>query len=323
MKCDTTAQRFIATSVEEKTMLRIMNCNTLKEMWDKLVSIYEQKSGSSVCMLLQQWYNLAHRLQILGEQIPEQIVVTKILVTLPVAYKYFVRAWESVQASEQTLSNLISRLAIEENGIHSSPNGEALIEEAMFSASDSDTTGEAWYMDSGATDHMSNLTGNQQSWFTTYEEFPEARPVRIGDVKYIPALGSGNTNILAYTGKEWKKKHISKVLYVSELIYNLFSLGVALNKGMTHQSDNRMCKFLNNNSVVKVGERYDKLFKMKFKVVSDSEYCANVAVCEPLFLWHKRISQQNIVQVKQVLSSDNINLLDQKFQCEDCIICKM
>ncbi|XP_049770865.1 uncharacterized protein LOC126109814 [Schistocerca cancellata] len=143
MKCDTTAQQIIVTSVEEKTMLHTMNCNSSKEMWDKLVSIYEQKSGSSVYMLLQQWYSLqkkptddilthiariedlAHRLQILGEQIPEQMVVTKILMILPVAYKYFVRAWESVQASGQTLSNLISGLAIEENGIHVSDRGES------------------------------------------------------------------------------------------------------------------------------------------------------------------------------------------------------
>ncbi|XP_049961714.1 uncharacterized protein LOC126481801 [Schistocerca serialis cubense] len=130
-------------SVEEKTMLHIMNCNTSKEMWGKLVSIYEQTSGTCVYMLLQQWYSLqkkatddivthiariedlAHCLQILGEQIPEQMVVTKILMTLPVVYKYFVSAWESVQASERTLSNLISRLTTEENRINVSDQGES------------------------------------------------------------------------------------------------------------------------------------------------------------------------------------------------------
>lgn len=85
-------------------------------------------------------------------------------------------------------------------------------------------------MDSGATDHMSNNC----SWFNTYNEFQEALPVRIADGKRIFARGSGDINIRAFDGAEWKRKHLSNVLYVPELKYNLFSLGAALDKGMTH-----------------------------------------------------------------------------------------
>jgi len=76
-------------------------------------------------------------------------------------------------------------------------------------------------MDSGTTDHMSN----NRSWFDTYKEFRETLPIRIGDGKQIFAEGSGDINIFAFNGVEWKRKHLSNVLYVPELTYNLFSLG--------------------------------------------------------------------------------------------------
>ena len=103
-------------------------------MCKHLESVYEQKSEcTSVHMLLQQCYsyqkepgndiathivkleNLAHRLQILGEKIPNQMIISKILMTLPPSFKYFISAWESTQPNERTLTNFISMLTIEEN----------------------------------------------------------------------------------------------------------------------------------------------------------------------------------------------------------------
>ena len=93
---------------------------------EKNWSLFTQKSDTSVHILLQQWYsyqkepgddiathivkleNLAHRLQTLGEKIPNQMIITKILMTLPPSFKYFISAWESTQPSERTLTNLIS-----------------------------------------------------------------------------------------------------------------------------------------------------------------------------------------------------------------------
>ncbi|CAH1378384.1 unnamed protein product [Tenebrio molitor] len=102
-------------------------------MWDKLIQVYEQKSETSIHMLMQQWYNLqmksdddiaiyvarledlAHRLEIMGEKIPDQMLITKLLMTLPPTYKYFISAWESTSSDQRTLANLISRLTAEES----------------------------------------------------------------------------------------------------------------------------------------------------------------------------------------------------------------
>lgn len=308
-KNDSVAQRIIATSIEEQPLLHIINCETSKAMWNKLTSVYEQKSEANVHMLLQQWYSvtknssddiathvsqledLAHRLQLLGEKIPESMIITKVLMTLPSSYKHFVSAWDSVQTQDRTLANLISRLTIEETRIDGhdknenkafaarkqfskdnskkseksgtchychkpehwirdcrkrksanakrelgSDKGEALVGEVLTAALRTQKGKDEWYMDSGATDHMSN----NRSWFNTYNEFQEALPVRIGDGKRIFAKGSGDINILAFDEVEWKKKHLSNVLYVPELKYNLFSLGAALDKGMTHRSNNSL-----------------------------------------------------------------------------------
>jgi hypothetical protein len=56
-KNDSIAQRIIATTVEEKPLLHILNCKSAKDMWDKLIQVYEQKSETSIHMLMQQWYN--------------------------------------------------------------------------------------------------------------------------------------------------------------------------------------------------------------------------------------------------------------------------
>lgn len=102
-------------------------------MWQKLSDVYEQRSDSSIHMLQQRWYgamvegndniatyiakleDLAHRLNLLGEQIPESMIITKILMTLPTSYRHFVSAWESSPTAERTLVNLTSRLMIEES----------------------------------------------------------------------------------------------------------------------------------------------------------------------------------------------------------------
>ena len=46
----------MVTLVDEQPLQYIMNCDTAKEMWDKLLSVYEQKSDSSVTLIQQKFY---------------------------------------------------------------------------------------------------------------------------------------------------------------------------------------------------------------------------------------------------------------------------
>lgn len=86
----------------------------------------------------------------------------------------------------------------------------------------------AWYLDSGATDHMSN----NRSWFTNYKSQSVSSTYRC-----IFAQETSDINILAFNGEKWNEKHLSNVLYIPEIRYNLFSLSAVLDKGITQQFD--------------------------------------------------------------------------------------
>lgn len=78
--------------------------------------------------------DLAHRLKTLSEQILGSMKIKKILMTLPSTYNHFVSAWESTQRDEQTLTNLISRLIIEEIRLTTQSKSEEKAEGEAFPA---------------------------------------------------------------------------------------------------------------------------------------------------------------------------------------------
>ena len=131
-KLDATAQKVIVRTIGPQPTMHIINCTSAADMWQKLSSIYEQKSETSVHILQQDWYNatkkksddisthiakledIAHRLKLMGEEISDSMMITKILMTLPEYFRHFVSAWESAPAGERTLDNLKARLVTEE-----------------------------------------------------------------------------------------------------------------------------------------------------------------------------------------------------------------
>lgn len=129
---DAKAQSILVTRLSNKVMLQVMTCDSAKAIWDKLHVIYEQTSETSLHLLQQKFFgmqyntgediatflarieeNVSQIKQLKGE-VPEKMVITKIITSLPDMYKHFVSAWDSVQSEKQTLSELTARLLIEE-----------------------------------------------------------------------------------------------------------------------------------------------------------------------------------------------------------------
>lgn len=146
---DSSAQRVIVTTIGQQPLTHVMNCLTSAEMWTKLHSVYEQKSSASIHLLQHRFYGftmdpkdgiashiskleeMSKQLNDLGEGLPESMVMTKILMTLPPEYNHFYSAWESTPKEKQTLDELTSRLMIEESRMHSQ-NAVADGSDALF-----------------------------------------------------------------------------------------------------------------------------------------------------------------------------------------------
>lgn len=130
---DANAQNIIALSLDKKP--HVINCNTAREMWTKLSNIY-QRDNEQRYVLMQEFFNctmvktedvsthvsklqnLVYRIRALGIEISNQMLISKLLVTLPKNYKSFVSAWESTSEAEKTIENLTSRLLLEEMRNH-------------------------------------------------------------------------------------------------------------------------------------------------------------------------------------------------------------
>ncbi|GLV44751.1 hypothetical protein CBL_05218 [Carabus blaptoides fortunei] len=111
-----------------------------------------------------------------------------------------------------------------------------------------------------------------------------------------------------------------------EIKYNLFSLGAALDKGITFKSAKTTCHLFKGEDIVAVGVLVNKLYNMRFKVTSDIEdnLQANVAVKEGIKTWHIRLVHQNLPDVKKVLTNNGIQFKEEdKALCEDCIVGKI
>lgn len=141
----------------------------------------------------------------------------------------------------------------------------------------------------------------------------------------MQALSKKDINILAYDGSEWAEKHLSQVLFVSNLRCNLFSAGSALDKGLLQISTAKGCHFKKDDTIVAVEMRKHKFCEMQFKVLSPENggIKANLAAKESLQSWHEKLTHQNKHQILRYLKARGIPVRKNKeFFCEGCVFGK-
>lgn len=109
-----------------------MSCKTAHEMWTNICSMFERDHEQLKCNLLQEFFsfeydknaeiathisrlvNMTYRLKSLDKVVDDEMLIAKILGTLPQEFKHFRSAWESTTKEERTLENLTARLTAEE-----------------------------------------------------------------------------------------------------------------------------------------------------------------------------------------------------------------
>lgn len=196
-------------------------------------------------------------------------------------------------------------------------NGKAFLGEVSVSTNKDET----WYIDSGATDHMSK----QRSWFRDYAKLSTPKSITLGNGDQIHAIGHGKIDILSYDGTKWIEKTLANVLYVPKLHANLFSQSKVLDNGHTLQSNQHEVKIFDGKNSVAVGVRRGGLFQMMFQVIESNEDSeANIAIKkDTLQKWHERLGHQNVAHVREFLKQRNIDFIDMDFDCDGCAYGKL
>jgi len=89
-----------------------------------------------------------------------------------------------------------------------------------------DTEPRVWFVDNGATKHVTN----QCDIFVSFEEFDSPHTVTAAGGESMPAVRKGTVEVLSFVGNEVQKLTLTDVWYVPKIGRNLFSVLAAQDK---------------------------------------------------------------------------------------------
>lgn len=120
------AQTILYSSLDKTNRLNCIDCDTAKEIWDRLSSLHEVKTAFETQDLFIKLNNyrmtsaaraaesiaeiryIAAKLKTLGEQISENNLMSVILRALPKSLRHIQLSWKTIAATDRNLTNLVS-----------------------------------------------------------------------------------------------------------------------------------------------------------------------------------------------------------------------
>lgn len=112
---------------------------------------------------------------------------------------------------------------------YNNENNCELITHVLVTSRNTTTHNDVWFTNSGATRHMKV----HYQWFSDIEPIPEGQwPIREIGPKPIYAQGIGRINIDKKINRTWKAWSLDEVLFVPDLVSNLFSLSQVATQGI-------------------------------------------------------------------------------------------
>ena len=197
------------------------------------------------------------------------------------------------------------------------------VEQAFASGMNASLISDAWYVDSGASQHMSP----KREWFVGFEPIP-ARKVFMGDDSFKEAVGVGSIVVGMVLNNGIVYGKLESVLYVPGLARNLFSVSKATSRGLHVDFTGEECIFRNKlGAIVARGTREERLYKLLTTKRPEVE-CAQISdgvefrksgshhEVSKLALWHQRLGHLGVQNVKLLQSKNLVVGMDLGDACE-------
>lgn len=174
-----------------------------------------------------------------------------------------------------------------------------------------------WFLDSGATSHMTSNASILEEISTTTSS------IGLADGKRIPAAGVGSTKFHSTNGdKKDVVVKLKQVYHVPALTGNLLSVSKLCDEGCSVTFDKQGCKVEKEGKLLILGQRSGNLYHLMpgvqqalLTVTGHNANCVHV--------WHRRLGHRNYTAVKKIVNNDlgvGLNLRECGVESE-CGVC--
>lgn len=146
-KIESTALLLLTTNMTNEMLNKVMRFTTASDMWDELNRLYERGSqdrtydlcmqlfnykkdpshdmGSHMSAIKNIWHDLNQALSTVCNQLPEILLICKILDSLPEEYFSFKSSWLLITLKDRTIENLTTQLCAHERALKDKNKSEA------------------------------------------------------------------------------------------------------------------------------------------------------------------------------------------------------
>jgi len=180
-------------------------------------------------------------------------------------------------------------------------------------------TGNIWYLDNGASNHM---TGDLQK-FKDLDHGITGK-VRFGDDSTVTIHGKGTIVFQGKFGDQWI---LSDVYYIPRLRSNLISLGQLTEIGHKILLDENELEVVEKQSdrlIMKVPRTVNRMYKIELNTVE--HVCLMASIENEAWLWHGRLGHVNFRSLKQLVGKGmafGVPVISHPEQvCSDCLTAK-
>lgn len=186
---------------------------------------------------------------------------------------------------------------------------------AVFSASVAANESNSWFVDSGASMHMTM----RQDWLYD-ESSPPITSIRIADDKTLAVKSCGKIDLrICNSNGKSQTIQVTNVLYVPELASNLLSVSQLIKKECSVQFTNEGCKIFNKSQEEVVAcELVNNMYRLNLS--SGQAYACNTRESDS-YLWHQRMAHLNMTDLNKLSKcTEGVKLTDNKLDmiCEFC-----